>query len=73
MMLELNQTSLRLDNTMNKMLSLKNQQFMEARVHDETESSVNTVHNNNAKSVGPVTLLVRCARELFSNMIVLRK
>lgn len=48
MMMGLNNTSLRLENTTNKMLSLKNLQFMEARVHDETESSVNTANKNAA-------------------------
>lgn len=47
---DLNRTNLRLENTTNKMLSLKNLQFMEARVHDETESSVNTA-NRNVESV----------------------
>lgn len=42
MQLNLHQTSIRLENTANKMLSLKNQQFMEARVHDEVELAVNT-------------------------------
>lgn len=42
MQLDLDQTSIRLENTTNKMLSLKNQQFMEARVHDEVELATNT-------------------------------
>lgn len=42
MQLDLNTTSIRLENTTNKMLSLKNQQFMEARVHDEVELTINT-------------------------------
>lgn len=42
MKLDLDKTSIRLENTTNKMLSLKNQQFMEARVHDEIELAMNT-------------------------------
>lgn len=42
MQLNLDTASIRLENTTNKMLSLKNQQFMEARVHDEVELAMNT-------------------------------
>lgn len=46
MLVDLNWTSLRVENTTNKIMSLKNLQFMEARVHDETESNINTAANS---------------------------
>lgn len=49
-MVDLNRTSLRVDNTVNKMLSLKNLQFMEARVHDETDSNINTAAKINSNN-----------------------
>lgn len=51
MMIDLNRTSLRLENTSNKMLSLKNIQFMEARVHDETENNINTANKTNNNNI----------------------
>lgn len=42
MLLDLDRANLRLENTANKMLSLKNLQFIEARVQDEVDGSSNT-------------------------------
>lgn len=59
MTLDLDKTNIRLENTTNKMLSLKNLQFMEARVHDDIESTINTAADSNtlATSDNKVTYL----------------
>lgn len=51
MLLDLDKTNIRLENTTNKMLSLKNIQFMETKVQDDIDSTTNTafdVDNNTA-------------------------
>lgn len=66
MQLDLDKTSIRLENTTNKMLSLKNQQFMEARVHDEVELAINTA--STAAVIAPDDNQVSC---LHLNLILI--
>lgn len=48
MLRDLGRANLRLENTANKMLSLKNMQFIEARVRDDIDESMNTAASASA-------------------------